>query len=59
MNTHVIKRINITLPEETIQRIDKIVNPSQAAGKTLRKRVVYNKTRNKLKRKSKKSRNKL
>jgi CopG family transcriptional regulator / antitoxin EndoAI len=25
MNTHVIKRINITLPEETIQRIDKVV----------------------------------
>lgn len=25
MNTHIIKRINITLPEETIQRIDKIV----------------------------------
>ncbi len=25
MNTQTIKRINITLPEETIQRIDKIV----------------------------------
>jgi CopG family transcriptional regulator/antitoxin EndoAI len=25
MNTHIIKRVNITLPEETIQKIDKIV----------------------------------